>query len=266
MKHARKLLSLALIAAAACSLSVSAHAADYSFTTEAPADYYGSTSYEDVYGSQYNYGGPNVVDYQIPELEYGSFSTTQTGLMEKALLPGLYQNISADNGSGGYGIGSIGNTVTLPDVSNSGIGLPPYPAFREPDDNFLLSNGAIGKISIPAIGVRNYYLWQGATTSSMNKGLGHFTTTSVWDGNVGICGHNRGAKYVIGAIKDLEAGDKITYTTSEGTRTYEVETVKKIRSDDWSYLDATWDNRITLITCVAGDYSHRWCVQAVEID
>ena len=137
---------------------------------------------------------------------------------------------------------------------------------QEPDDDFLLSNGAIGKISIPAIGVRNYYLWQGATTSSMNKGLGHFTTTSVWDGNVGICGHNRGAKYVIGAVKDLEAGDKITYTTSEGTRTYEVETVKKIRSDDWSYLDATWDNRITLITCVAGDYSHRWCVQAVEID
>ena len=70
MKHTRKLLSLALIAAAVCSLSVSAHAADYSFTTEAPADYYGSTSYEDVYGSQYNYGGPNVVDYQIPELEY----------------------------------------------------------------------------------------------------------------------------------------------------------------------------------------------------
>ena len=66
MKHTRKLLSLALIAAAVCSLSVSDHAADYSFTTEAPADYYGSTSYEDVYGSQYNYGGPNVVDYQIP--------------------------------------------------------------------------------------------------------------------------------------------------------------------------------------------------------
>ena len=46
MKHTRKLLSLALIAAAVCSLSVSAHAADYSFTTEAPADYYGSTSYD----------------------------------------------------------------------------------------------------------------------------------------------------------------------------------------------------------------------------
>ena len=34
MKHARKLLSLALIVAAVSSLSVSAHAADYSFTIQ----------------------------------------------------------------------------------------------------------------------------------------------------------------------------------------------------------------------------------------
>lgn len=102
MKHARKLLSLALIVAAVSSLSVSAHAADYSFTTESPSDYYSSTSYEDVYGSEYNYGGPNVVDYQIPELEYGSFSTTQTGLMEKALLPGLQQSVYSAEGGTGY--------------------------------------------------------------------------------------------------------------------------------------------------------------------
>ena len=131
-------------------------------------------------------------------------------------------------------------------------------------NDFLLSNGAIGRISIPSIGVKNYYLWQGETTASMRKGLGHFAGTSVWDGNVAACGHNRGAKYVIGDIKELEKGDLITYTTSAGTRTYEVETVRKIPSNDWSYLEPTSDNRITLITCVAGDYSVRWCVQAVE--
>ena len=79
-----------------------------------------------------------------------------------------------------------------------------------------------------------------------------------------VCGHNRGAKYVIGGIKDLDVGDKITYTTSMGTRTYRVETVTKISSSDWSYLSSTMDNRITLLTCVAGDPSHRWCVQAVQ--
>ena len=125
-------------------------------------------------------------------------------------------------------------------------------------------NEYVGEISIPAIGVKNYYLWEGETTASMKKGLGHFTSTSVWNGNVAVCGHNRGAKYVIGSIKDLDVGDKITYTTSMGTRTYLVETVTKISSSDWSYLSSTTDNRMTLLTCVAGDSSQRWCVQAVQ--
>lgn len=256
-----------MLAAALCALPVSAQATDYDFVTDGTPEYYDSTSYEDVYGSQYNYGGPNVVDYQVPELEYGSFSTTQTGIMEKTLLPGLQATVTTGSGIGGYGISSSGSSVILPGVEVGGTDLPSLPVspqYTELTDDFLLSNGAIGKISIPAIGVKNYYLWQGETTASMNKGLGHFTSTSVWDGNVGVCGHNRGARYVIGAIKNLEKGDTITYTTSAGTRTYEVETVRKIASNDWNYLESTTDNRITMITCVAGDYSVRWCVQAVE--
>ena len=253
-----------ILAAALFALPSTAQAADYNFETLAPSDYYNSTSYEDVYGSQYNYSGTNVVDYQVPELEYGIFFTTQTGIMEKALLPGLQQTVATNTG-GSYGISGSGTAAVLPGVSDSEAFLPGLPAFTQLTDDFLLSNGAIGKISIPAIGVKNFYLWEGATTSSMNKGLGHFATTSVWDGNVGLCGHNRGAKYIIGAIKDMDVGDKVTYTTSEGTRTYEVVTIKKIQSDDWSMLEATADNRITMITCVAGDYSHRWCLQAREV-
>ena len=65
----RSLLSLVLAVSTALSLTAPAFASDYSFTTKAPQDYYGSTSYEDVYGSRYNYGGRNVVDYNILELE-----------------------------------------------------------------------------------------------------------------------------------------------------------------------------------------------------
>lgn len=252
-----------ILAAALCMLPSTAQASDYSFATGGTAEYYDSTSYEDTYGSQYNYGGSNVVDYQIPELKYGAFSTTQTGIMEKSPLPGLQASVSTTP-SGDYGVSSDGSPIILPGVSSDPAPLPDIPSFTELTDSFLLSNGAIGRISIPAIGVKNYYLWQGETASSMKKGLGHFTSTSVWDGNVGMCGHNRGAKYNIGDIKKLEAGDKITYTTSEGTRTYRVETVKTISSTDWSYLDPTSDNRLTIITCVAGDYSRRWCLQAVE--
>lgn len=52
--------------------------------------------------------------------------------------------------------------------------------------------------------------------------------------------------------------------TSAHTRTYLVETVTKISSSDWSYLSSTTDNRMTLLTCVAGDSSQRWCVQAIQ--
>ncbi len=56
---------------------------------------------------------------------------------------------------------------------------------------------------------------------------------------------------MIGSIKDLETGDTITYTTIYGTRTYSVSMVKIIDSTDWSYLQATTDNRVTLTTCLA---------------
>ena len=234
-----------------------------SFTGPVPTSADSLSPYEDVYGSRYNYGGKNVVDYQNLKLEYGQFSTTQTGVMEKIMLPGL-QGISA-SGGGIYEISPGGGTVEIPGFLQGGsTATPATPAFTELTQDFLLSNGAVGKISIPAIGVKNYYLWEGETTASMKKGLGHFTGTSVWNGNVAVCGHNRGAKYVIGSIKDLDVGDKIAYTTSMGTRTYLVETVTKISSSDWSYLSSTADNRITLFTCVAGDPSQRWCVQAVQ--
>lgn len=254
------ILAIAMIS----SMIVSANAADYSFETDGTPEYYPDTSYEDVYGSQYNYGGPNLVDYQIPELEYGSFSTTQTGIMEKVRLPGLQAQVTTNTVPGEYGIGS-GESSLYPGVSVGGdAAQTSWPAFTELTDDFLLSNGAVGSISIPAINIDSYYVWEGETTASMKKGVGHFTDTSVWAGNVAVCGHNRGAAYTIGKIKDLEPGDVITYTTSQGKRTYEVETVTKISSTDWSYIEPSTDNRITLITCVANESVSRWCVQAVE--
>lgn len=261
----RFLSSVLLVTALISSLAISASAADYSFETDGTSEYYPSTAYEDQYGSRYNYGDKNIVDYQIPELEYGISSSTQIGIMEKVPLPSLQQTVVSAGGD--YGIGN-GSSVTIPGISgeNDGTLLPGLPAFTKLTDDFLLSNGAVGRISIPDINISRFYVWEGETSSSMRKGVAHFSNTSVWDGNVGICGHNRGAKYVIGNIKNLNCGDKITYTTSLGTRTYKVETVTKISNDDWSYLEATSDNRITLITCVANDPNHRWCVQAIESD
>ena len=69
---------------------------------------------------------------------------------------------------------------------------------------------------------------------------------------------------MIGSIKDLNQGDIITYTTVFGARTYAVTTVKVISNTDWSYLQATADNRITLTTCLADHPESRVVVQALQ--
>lgn len=273
MKPFGKIAGLALSAVAALAMTAPAFAADYSFTTTAPRDYYGSTSYEDVYGAQYNYGGRNVLDYRVTELEYGRPSTTMTGAMERTILPGL-QDVVTTVGTGGYGAGSSGPITELvvgtggtgsTSVVNPGIPqvtVPAAPAFTSVS-GMARSDGSIGTLSIPKLGI-NVKVWEGETAASMAKGLGHYSSTSGWDGNCGVCGHNRGAKYNIGAIKNLSAGDLITYTTVYGTRTYQVTMVKTIADTDWSYLQPTADNRITLTTCLENQPSKRICVQAVE--
>lgn len=274
MKTKNILTRAILPALALLALAPSAYAAaDYSFTTDALQDYYKSTSYEDVYGSQYNYGGKNVVDYQIPELEYGVQSTTMTGVMERTILPGLQQTVAT--GGGGYGVAGGGGPITvLVEAGAPGSAgtqtpdVPTTPTVQQPAytsvEGMAYKDGSIGAVKIPSLKI-NMKVWEGETSASMKKGLGHYSSTSAWDGNVGVCGHNRGSKYAIGSIKNLKQGDTITYTTVYGTRTYAVETVKIISNSDWSYLQSTADNRITLTTCLADHPESRVVVQAVEV-
>lgn len=67
-----------------------------------------------------------------------------------------------------------------------------------------------------------------------------------------------------GKIKELEIGDEIIYKTKSGTKKYEVIISTIIEDTDWSYLQATKENKITLITCVENRPTYRRCVQAIE--
>lgn len=62
----KRLRGLCLSLAGLMLMTTPALAADYNFETPAPKDFYGSTSYEEVYGAQYNYGGTNAVDFLDP--------------------------------------------------------------------------------------------------------------------------------------------------------------------------------------------------------
>ena len=258
MKHIRRLTGLALTIITMAALSVGAFAAEYCFETGAGTEYYPATSYGDTYGTAYNFGGPNPVDYQIPELPYGVSGTTQIGIMEKNYLPGLQQNAGTSI-SGEYGIS--GGLYDFPATAAPPVlSVPAYTGI----DGMERKDGSIGTLKIPSLNI-NMKVWEGETRASMAKGLGHYSSTSGWDGNIGVCGHNRGAKYNIGSIRNLEIGDIITYSTVYGTRTYAVILVKTISDSDWSYLQATADNRITITTCLADRPSKRVCVQAVEV-
>lgn len=90
------------------------------------------------------------------------------------------------------------------------------------------------------------------------------TSTSIWDGNVALAGHNRGVTNHFGKIHTLDTGDTITLTTKLGTRTYSVTSVMKVGETDNSMLAATTENCITLFTCVRDERDYRWCVRAVE--
>ena len=208
----KKFFSLTLTLAAMLSaMAVSAQAADYSFETDGTPEYYPSSSYEDVYGSRYNYGGKNVVDYQNLKLEYGQFSTTQTGVMEKIMLPGL-QGISA-SGGGIYGISSGGGTVEIPGFLQGGsTATPATPAFTELTQDFLLSNGAVGKISIPAIGIDLPVMSEWSYPRLKIAPCRQFGSSRTDD--LVIAAHNYESHF--GKLTSLTAGDSVTFTDMDG--------------------------------------------------
>ena len=106
---------------------------------------------------------------------------------------------------------------------------------------------------------------EGTNEEIMNKYVGHFENTSLWDGNIGLAAHNRGYPVNYFAnIKDLQIGDEIIYEVEDKTRTYLVNEITIIEDTNWSYLQETNDNRITLITCVENEPSYRRCIQGVE--
>lgn len=122
------------------------------------------------------------------------------------------------------------------------------------------------RIEIPKINL-DVHIMEGTTSEILLKAVGHFKETSKWKGNVGLAAHNRGYNCnFFQKIKNLQIGDEIIYYTNNGKKVYKVQTNKLILDTDWSYLEKTKDNRITLITCEQNRKDYRRCIQAVEVN
>ena len=152
------------------------------------------------------------------------------------------------------------NPFTLADTSSQ---TSKYTRYTSVTSDLYYGGGHLGTLSVPAIGL-TVKVYQGTDNTMLAKGAGHFSDTSVWDGNVAIAAHNRGVNNHFGKIHTLNMGDKITYTTKLGTRSYTVYSVAKISVDDLSVLNDSAENIITLVTCVMDQPQYRWCVKAME--
>ena len=145
-----------------------------------------------------------------------------------------------------------------------GSGYQPAVLFTEVTSDLYYKNGSLGRLEIPSLGL-SVRIYQGTDSKTLAKGIGHFEDTSIWNGNVCLAAHNRGANSYFGQIHTLDIGDKITLTTKLGTRTYKVTDVFKVSETDRSGLADSGENMLTLYTCVRNQRDQRWCVTAAEV-
>ena len=120
----------------------------------------------------------------------------------------------------------------------------------------------LGVIKIDKIGFEGL-IYEGTSLDTLKKGVGHFENSPYLNGNVCLAAHNTNEYWA--KLHTLENGDKITYISFLGTKEYQVTNVTKISETDWTLLQNSDENILTLITCVKGDKPKRLCVQAIEV-
>lgn len=226
------------------------------YTVDAPDDYlFGRpTSDETIYEQE----AVNVDRSKNTALIPPGFGTPTSYLpgSGEALTPNLVPG--ALNGGG---LVTSTGSVTYPTV-DSGVSWT-NTAYTSVTDDLYYSAGHLGTLKIPTLDL-SVKVYQGADSKTLAKGAGHFTDTSLWDGNVCIAAHNRGVNAYFGQLHTLTVGDTITWTTKLGTRTYEVVSVSKVSETDASGTEAAGENCLTLYTCVRGQSEYRWMVRAME--
>lgn len=108
----------------------------------------------------------------------------------------------------------------------------------------------VGTIDIPAIGA-NFVVVQGTNTADLELGPGHYENTPLpgQPGNAAIAGHRTTYLHPFYNLNELNPGDPIYITTTQGNFKYEVTAVTVVVPTDVSVLDPTPVPTLTLTTC-----------------
>ena len=232
----------------------------------------------------YSIDGADAPDYGIPtsiEFVYtadGGAAKNEDVSKNAALIPPAFGSAAADARSTGLYLTpnlapatavGIGANIVFSDHSINDIYAPEksvgrYIGYTEVTDELYYAAGHLGTLKIPKLDL-SVRIYQGTGSSTLAKGIGHFTETSIWEGNVALAAHNRGTNSYFGKLHTLELGDKVTLTTKLGSRTYEVLSVSKVSETDTGKLAASAENLLTMYTCVRDQSRYRWCVQARQV-
>lgn len=171
------------------------------------------------------------------------------------ILYGMFNNIKAKKE-----IEYIENKIEKTDIQNE---------IMTDEDTDLLDfaeeidgRKVIGTIEIEKIDYKGI-VYENTELSTLKYGVGHFTSSPYINGNVCLAAHNTDQFWA--RLKELSTGDKILYKTFWGNKSYEVFNSSIIDETDFSLLENSDQNIITLITCVKNNKPKRLCVQAKEI-
>lgn len=125
----------------------------------------------------------------------------------------------------------------------------------------------IAYLTINSIGLNMIPIAEGTDMDILNRYLGHFEETRFTNGNIAICGHNRGYENnYFENLKNVKNGDLVEYKTKDYIVQYMITNIRKIAETDLSVLEQNGEEKLTLITCVENEPQYRYCVTAYKVE
>jgi sortase A len=108
----------------------------------------------------------------------------------------------------------------------------------------------VGSIDIPAIGVSRT-MYSGITLTTLDRGPGHWPGTALpgQRGNVVVAGHRTSKDRPFRNLDDLQPGDEVLFTTSQGQFMYLVSYTEIVQPDAIWIVDQTDAYTATLFAC-----------------
>lgn len=216
-----------------------------------PAASYTQSGYTSAAGAVVS-GTRGIYSVSAPFATLGGYGFTGYGITMPVYNAFTSLGARVSYGHDTYSLAAYGNGAYF-GLATSQVSMPT-----------ITKGGAIGRLSIPSIGL-NKYVYEGTSQASMRKGLAHFDCTSGWMGNIGLAGHNHGSSASFAKLKDVNIGDAVTYTTAYGTLAYVVSNITTVATTDTSGLLQDGMNKITMYTCKANQPDVKLCVTATLV-